>query len=419
MLIYSELLPNYMLKDNPSKYDYLNNAKEKRLPRFALSEKNKNRQLHENQINFTPKSHIFTMNSSQITTMIHSYRLPMFPTLLPKLETNQNYYNLEENQYNNDNNIDDSDSYKSHITLESITNNSNKIIQLKNIQSINNYLLPKYEIINKKEENNFEKKINNKEKCKLMKKEEIQNINDWEFDQIKTKNNLSIRIKHINELFCEVSRKMYCLSEENGSLMNNLFKATENLKYLKNILNNGQEHLSTFQYNYQIDSVNRIENSSHKPNNCYSPTRHCISPHQIINDDFNIHRLKLKTGSLHENLFSFSQPNLNQDINDCNLSEKYNTDNDTHMDHYQYNNNNSDNNKCNKYTEKTRLDIYKTKVMNTNEHYVQKIGDKLLQHSQTSRISQIFTKANHFSTINLTTSLFRSASKERPKRRLI
>lgn len=39
MLIYSELLPNYMLKDNPSKYDYLNNAKEKRLPRFALSEK--------------------------------------------------------------------------------------------------------------------------------------------------------------------------------------------------------------------------------------------------------------------------------------------------------------------------------------------------------------------------------------------
>ncbi|VDP50794.1 unnamed protein product [Schistosoma margrebowiei] len=130
---------------------------------------------------------------------------------------------------------------------------------------------------------------------------------------------------------------------------------------LGNILRNGQEHRSTFQYNYQIDSVNQIENSSHKPNNCYSPTRHCISPHQIINDDFNIHRLKLKTGSLHENLFSFSQPNLNQDINNCNLSEKYNTDNGTHIDHHQYHNNNSDNNKCNKYTEKTRLDIYKTK----------------------------------------------------------
>ncbi|VDO89971.1 unnamed protein product [Schistosoma margrebowiei] len=174
--------------------------------------RNKNRQLYENQINFTPKSHIFTMNSSQITTMIHSYRLPMFPTLLPKLETNQNYYNLEENQYNNNNNnnnnIDDSDSYKSHITLESITNNSNKIIQLKNIQSINNYLLPKYEIINKKEKNNFENKINNKEKYKFMKKEEIQNINEWELDEMKTKTNLSIRIKHINELFCEVTRKM-------------------------------------------------------------------------------------------------------------------------------------------------------------------------------------------------------------------
>lgn len=344
------------------------------------------------------------MNSSQITTMIHSYRLPMFPTLLPKLEANQNYYNLEENQYSNN---DDSDSYKSHITLESITTNTNKIIEFKNIQSTNNYLLPKYEIINKKEKNN------------LIEKKKIQKTNDWEFNKIKTKNNLSNRIKHINELFCEVSRKMYCLSEENGSLMNNLFKATEHLKYLKNILSDGQEHRLTLQHNYQIDSVNRIENSSHKLNNCNSSTRYCISPHQIIDDDLNIHRLKLKTGSLHENLFSFSQPNLNQDINDCNLSEKYDTDNGTHMDRHQYHNNNSDNNKCNKHTEKTRLDICKTKVMNTNEHYVQKIGDKLIQHSQTSRISQIFTRANHFSTINLTTSLFRSASKERSKRRHI
>ncbi|CAH8487921.1 unnamed protein product [Schistosoma rodhaini] len=423
MLIYSELLPNYMLKDNPSKYDHLNNAKEKRLPRFALSEKNKNRQLYETQINFIPESHIFTMNTSQVATMIHSYRLPMFPTLLPKLEINQNYYNLNENQINDN---DDTDSYKSHITLVSIAN-SNKQVTLKNIHPFSNHLLLKNEIINKEQINNTGKydSIEND-----IKRKEIDLLNkeiktNWKPGDDNNNNNigsndLSNRIKHIDELFCEVSRKMYYLSEENGLLMNNLFKATEHLKHLKNILNNSQEHRSTLQHNYRIDSVNRIENSSHKPNNCNSSTRYFVSPYQFIDDDnLNIHRLKLKTGSLHENLFSFSQPNLNQDVNDCNLSEKYNTDNGTHIDHHQYNSNNSDNNIRSNYTEKTRSDIYKTKVMNTNEHSVQKIGDKLLQHSQTSRISQIFTKANHFSTINLTSSLFRNASKERYKRRLI
>ncbi|TNN13450.1 hypothetical protein EWB00_002963 [Schistosoma japonicum] len=424
MLIYSELLSAYTLKDNSSKYDQLNNTKEKRLPRFALSEKNKNRQLYETQMNSTSDFHSYTMNSSNTTTMISSYRLPMFPTLFSNYENNQNYYTLSDNKTINN---DDTDSNNSQITLAAFDNLSNNSVKYHH--SFNDQCLLKNEIFNKEQLNNL-KLVNNKnyetnsniKECKIIKGDTMETnmnlVNNEMRNSLKCDNyETSDRVRHIDKLFCELSRKMYCLSERNGSLMNNLFKVTEHLKYFKSILQNHPKHCSTIQPSHQMSPFSQIENSSYQLRIYDSPVKQLNSPYQ--NDDSKINRLKLKTPSgIHNNQFSYSQPNLNHDVNYCNNIDTSITHTDAYLNHHH--NSNESNHECITCTMNARMNKssgYRTETKTTNEHNVQKSNKKLLHQSQTNRIPQIFTKANRFTTINLTASLFRNTSKERSRKK--
>ncbi|KAK4473424.1 hypothetical protein MN116_002795 [Schistosoma mekongi] len=421
MLIYSELLSTYTLNDNTPKYDQVNNnTKEKRLPRFALSEKNKNRQLYDTQMNSTSNLHSYTLNSSNSTTMISSYRLPMFPTLFSNYENNSNYYTLNKHKTIDN---DDTDSNNSQITLAAIDNLSNDSV--KYIQSFNDQFMTKNQIFNNEQLNNL-KLVNDKKyeinsnikECEIIEvdtmktnvdlhKKEMQN-------SLKYDNNETIdRVRHIDKLFCELSRKMYCLSEGNGSLMNNLFKVTEHLKYFKGILQNHHKHCSTIQPHHQMNSFSQIENSSYEHRMYDSPVKQLNSPYQ--NDNSMINRLKLKTPSgIHNNQFSYSQPNLNHDINYYHNVDTSITHTGAYVNHYH--NSNENNHECNTCTMNVHMNKssgYRTETKNTLEQNAQKTNDKLFHQSQINRIPQIFTKANRFTTINLTASLFRTTSKER------
>ncbi|CAH8467405.1 unnamed protein product [Schistosoma turkestanicum] len=285
---------------------------------FLLINRNKNRQLHNTQINnslteFDSSCTMMMNSTSQVTNMIHSYRLPMFPTLLTKSENIQNYYYKSGEQRTSD--IDDTttDSNKSHITLASIVSNSNNSAKFANPHRFNDQLINKLssnqrgESVNFANLNSTENKSDNRKKHDLMKKDVINskemNLFKNEIDNsCKSKdddnnnhhngaNDLTNRVRHIDKLFCELSRKM----------VDNLDAATRlNLSIILIFL-------------------------------------------MILINNFK----------------------------------------------------------------------------NTTEHHVQKSNTNSFQQSHTSRISQIFTKANQFSAINLTTSLFRNASKERSRRKFV
>ncbi|CAH8456269.1 unnamed protein product [Heterobilharzia americana] len=452
MLVYSELLTDYSLKSNQAKCDRLSN-KEKRLPRFALSEKNKNRPLYENRVNITSKFNSSTKTSIDTTTMMHSYRLPMFPSLFSKSENIHDHNGLRRNKMSEN---DDTDSNNSRITLASIVNSDDSLKQRDN-----EFLNRQFSFGNKSSSAtikmnyliNGEKGYNSEMNCRNsgkydssmnISREDIQinrgvgtrevelsrkdpQINSWKSNSSEM-SNLSNRARHIDRLFGELSRKMYCLSEENGSLMDNLFKVTEHLKYFKNSLQNHQHNqlLGHLEYTNNINNFN--EYSQYENSKSDNLGQRQLSPNQNMN--FNPTKVRTDTVvNLQENLLSYSHPNINQErshftINNTNNNDGNNTNgfnttknnNDINTRHININNNR---NTCTVKKCAETLPGYKTQINNTTEQNVQKNDDTKPHLLQSNKIPhQIFTRANRFSTINLTASLFRTASKERSRKKV-
>ncbi|CAH8452255.1 unnamed protein product [Heterobilharzia americana] len=294
--------------------------------------------------------------------MMHSYRLPMFPSLFSKSENIHDHNGLRRNKMSEN---DDTDSNNSRITLASIVNSDDSLKQRDN-----EFLNRQFSFGNKSSSAtikmnyliNGEKGYNSEMNCRNsgkydssmnISREDIQinrgvgtrevelsrkdpQINSWKSNSSEM-SNLSNRARHIDRLFGELSRKMYCLSEENGSLMDNLFKVTEHLKYFKNFLQNHQHNqlLGHLEYTNNINNFNEY--------------------------------------SQYENMKKCAET----------------------------------------------LPGYKTQINNTTEQNVQKNDDTKPHLLQSNKIPhQIFTRANRFSTINLTASLFRTASKERSRKKV-
>ncbi|CAH8826607.1 unnamed protein product [Trichobilharzia szidati] len=457
MLIYSELLTDYTQKDNQSsKCDRLS-GKEKRLPRFALSEKNKNRLLYGNRVNLTPDIDSFATNSSEIGTMIHSYRLPMFPTLFSKSENTHDQHTSRINKTSED---DDTDSNNSQNTLASVVHSPDNSVKHKdkklfndqfsinNVTSstttIKNHCAPDHKKCLDSKKIQYDEDLNmnglntSKDYTHMKKWMETRGMetpsmnnkqNSWKSDSSEIID-LSNRARQIDRLFGELSRKMYCLSEENGFLLDNLFTVTEHLKYFKNILQDRKPQQPVQQNDSGNNTTSATDYSSYENSKSENSARRLISPYQNIETDTGKKRFQT-TVNLRDNVLSQSQPNLNQDVNYFNHSAVANNHNNrSNIDNSNTpNDSNSsiDKHKDSRYSNKRyqsapkkspdTLPGYTTKNFNSTRRKVQKNNNTMSQSQQANKIPQILTRANRFSTMNLTASLFRGASKERPKKR--
>ncbi|VDP97785.1 unnamed protein product [Trichobilharzia regenti] len=197
---------------------------------------NKNRLLFGNRVNLTPEIDSFATNTSEIGTMIHSYRLPMFPTLFSKSEHTHDQHTSRINKTSEN---DDTDSQNSQNTLASVVHSPDNSVKykdkklfndkfsIKNVTSstttIKNQSLADHEKRLDSKKIHYDEDLNtnglntSKDYTHMKKWMETRGMempsmknkqNSWKSDSNEI-SDLSNRARQIDRLFGELSRKMY------------------------------------------------------------------------------------------------------------------------------------------------------------------------------------------------------------------
>ncbi|VDP97873.1 unnamed protein product [Trichobilharzia regenti] len=177
------------------------------------------------------------------------------------------------------------------------------------------------------------------------------------------------------------------------------------------------------------NTTSATDYSSYENSKSENSARRLISPYQNVETNTGKKRFQTNVNS-RDNVLSQSQPDLNQDVNYFNRSavannhynnrsniDNSNTPNDSNSSSDKPKDNSSSNKRYHSAPKKSPDTLPDA---NPTRRKVQKNNNNntVPQSHQANKIPQILTRANRFSTMNLTASLFRGASKERAKKRL-